>query len=216
MKRMSVAVLAILLAMSMAGMAGCSKKRKGKKGRTSAGATDTRTRPTSTNRSSPSPSASDPPGATCDEALAKVTRATGLAWRFNEAQSQAPDTTVNGRGPRRCSFQTTATAALPVVKMVVTFYRIDRRVDSTAQDVRKKASDYVKCAENRATTLSGVSLSVQCLEKQSNTLFNVNTLLSGDRGYALVWVSMSGASTTLQTKAREIGGKAVDVSLGMI
>lgn len=210
---MSVAVLAALMAVSLAGAAGCTKRRS-KSGRSSSGAAGTRTDPTG--RASPSPTASDPAGATCADTLASVNAATRLTWTLDDDQAAPRDEDRAKAGPRRCYFETAATGTVPEVNMVVTYYRIDRRVDRTADDVKRKAAEYVKCTEPLASPPSGVTLSVQCLERQNSTLFNVNTLYSGPTGYVLVWVSMKRSTTALHTRARELGRQTVGVTYELI
>jgi hypothetical protein len=192
---------------SMAGAAGCAK-RKSKSNRATAGTADRRASPTS----------SDPAGATCTDVRTGVGAATRMTWRADDAQATPRDEDRSKAGPRRCYFETSATPALPAVKLVVTFYRIDRRVDRTPDDVRRKAAEFVKCTEPLASPPNGVTLAVQCLEKPGTTTFNVNTLYSGPTGYVMIWVSMSPtrASTTLHTKAREIGRQAVGVTYDLI
>lgn len=210
MKRISAAVLAVLLAVTMTGAAGCTK-RKSKASRATAGTTGDRNGPAR-------PTASDPPGATCADTLANVGAATALAWRVNDAQGAPRDEDRSRPGQRRCYYETAPTASLPQVKMVVTYYRIDRRVDRTADDVRKKAAEFVKCTEPLKAPSAGVTLAVQCLEKQGNTLFNVNTLFSGPTGYVLVWISVSPSrqSSSLHPKAREIGRQSVVATYPLI
>jgi hypothetical protein len=210
---MSVAVLAALMAVSMVGAAGCTK-RKSKSGRSSSGAAGPRTDPTG--RSSPSPAASDPAGASCADTLASVNSATRLTWTLDDDKAASRDKDRAQAGSRHCYFETPAAGTVPEVNMAVTFYRIDRRVDRTADDVKRRAAEYVKCTEPLASPPSGVTLAVQCLEKQNSTLFNVNTLYSGPTGYVLVWVSMKRSTTALHTRARELGRQTVGVTYDLI
>jgi hypothetical protein len=215
---MSMVLLSALLAVSMAGVAGCTK-RKSKAGRSTSGTSGDRpdSRPT-TARPSPSPSASDPAGATCAEVLATVVAATEVAWRFDDGQTQATDESTRKGGFRKCHFKASSTRTLPAAILVVTFYRIDRRNDSDPDRVRDLAAKNAECTERVVSPPPGTTLAVQCLQKHGGTLFNVHTTIAEPTGYVLAWTSMqpATASTALHTRARDISLRTAYAALGMI
>ncbi|GAA0906447.1 hypothetical protein Vau01_024410 [Virgisporangium aurantiacum] len=223
MKRFSTVLLAALVAVSLVGVAGCTK-RKSKAGKSTSKSrkrsdsdADSTTKPATT-RPSPSASTNDPVGKACSEILDQVNTATGVTWRLDDSQSQATPDTMRKGGARKCHFEMSSTATLPAAIMGLTLYRIDRRSDRGPEDVREHAEKQAKCTEKLPSPPAQLTLAVQCLERHGGTLFDVQTTLSGPTGYVLIFVSMqpAKASTTLDTKARDIGRKSADIALASL
>jgi hypothetical protein len=218
MKRVLTVVLAALLAVSLAGVAGCTKRKSKKPKRsssdTSRNGTD-RTTPTAT-RTSASPTPVDRAGLACSEIMEQAKTATGVAWRFDEKQTQATADTTRKAGSRKCYYVSSSTTTVPAAFMVVLLYR--RLTDSSPEDVRAAAERRAECTEKLPTPPSGATLAVQCLERHSGTLFDVETTVSGQTGYVSVYVSMQpkAASTAVDSKARTISGQAAAVALTSI
>lgn len=215
MKRVLTVVLAALVALSMVGIAGCTKRKsKSKKRHSTSDSAPVRNTPTPA-RSSPSPSANDPAGKACSEIMEQVKTATAMAWRLDDKQTQATADTTRKGGTRKCYFVVSGTATLPPALLVVTLYRIERRVDNGPDDVRANAEKRAGCTDKLPSPPAGTTLAIQCLERHGGTLFDVQTTLSGQRGYVLAFISMqpNRSSDAVETKARDIGRKTADIAL---
>jgi hypothetical protein len=217
MKRVGATALAVLMVLSVGTVSGCKGRKRGKNRSTSHAGAPATTGP-GRNTASPSRSAAQAAGKGCGELLAQVTSATKMQWRLDDGATQATPESQRKPGSRSCQFVVSGTSAFPPAMMAVHLYRPSPDVD-TPEKVRDRAAKQADNCAEKVSGPAGASLSVQCLKKQGGTMFEVRTTYSGTNGYVLALVSVqppSAASSTLQTRAREVSHSAAGIGFEAI